>query len=129
MSREKSGAITMLFKDDGVTIEIRDTKSTKLFVEATLNAKEACQMLSRLANTPCELKTQHLEKVGKKMEMDTLEFEVKDSIYESRINTAVKQAKQACPSGWEPDENFSSQGSFFTKDGKEYARTTIRRWV
>jgi len=31
--------------------------------------------------------------------------------------------------GWIADGYFRSRASFFTKDGKRYARCTIRRWV
>ena len=65
------------------------------------------------------------------MENKTFEFKIPNDIGygENRKAIAIQTAKHKCPIGWTPDEGFSSQGSFFSKNGQDYAKTTIRRWV
>jgi hypothetical protein len=59
-----------------------------------------------------------------------LEFEVpKWNTDISDKEQAMELAKEHCPYGWTPDLYFNSQDSFFYKDKKRFARTTIRRWV
>ena len=76
------------------------------------------------------MQVNNLGRVGMKREHKTLEFRIsKDIAYEDRKDMAYELALENCPEGWVPDKYFSSQGSFFNKDGVEMARTTIRRWV
>ena len=123
-----NGSITFSDTKNGATIEIRDNASREEFVEVRLTASQLCQALSRSANTPCEIKTRNLDRVGKTMIMDDLVFEMPKHCYINRKDVAKQEATRVCPDGWTPDLYFGSQRSFFSKDGKEYARTTIRRW-
>lgn len=71
------------------------------------------------------------ELVGKRMERDTMEVEVPDGIYrgDERKKAAEDAVLAALPDGWELFDSFSSQGSFFRRDGRQFARANIRRWV
>jgi hypothetical protein len=121
--------ITILFDHEGLRIELVDNTSSTTFAVATLSQEQTCQVLSRLCNTPCEIKVYNLDRVGKKMEHKYLEFPMPKHDYSNRHSKAIEGAKKYCPKDWEPDFYFGSQNSFYFKDGKEYARTTIRRWV
>ena len=56
-----------------------------------------------------------------------------DKIYEiakkSNQLELQKIAQSHLSDGWIADAYFGSQNSFFKKDGKQYARATIRRWL
>ena len=67
-------------------------------------------------------------------EIDKIEFIIPNNIsYQERNKIAYKKAKEYCLShcdtGWIPDNYFNSKNSFFTKNGQDYARCTIRRWI
>ena len=94
--------------------------------------KRQSSALSRLALTPCELTLSGLQKVGKTHESKDFVFEIPD-IFQERTKVAIQCCFDALHnqnmSEWIPDEAYNSQGSFFHKGGKAYARTIIRRWV
>ena len=70
------------------------------------------------------------DKFGLKMENKPFEFKLPDSSdWKTRKSDAAGVVKFVCPDGWEPDSYFSSQDSFFSKGGEQWARCTIRRWV
>lgn len=126
----KDGRITMLFNENGATLELRDSDSSIMFVEVKLSNKQVCQMLSRLCHTDCEsMEVFHLDKVGKTMEHKTFEFRIPKVSYQEQEEIAIKTIKKVCPEGWEPDNYFKSRDSFFIKNGQEYARCIIKRWL
>jgi hypothetical protein len=123
--------ITMLFRHDGMDIEIHDDDADVTFCKIHLTQEQTCQALSRLSHTTIDLCEVHaLDVVGKKREYDTLEFLFEDhGFYNGRGKRAYEEAQKVCPAGWEASGYFGSQGSFFQKDGKQYASCTIYRWV
>lgn len=125
-----NGQITILFNENGLNIEVYDQLSRECIVEINLDKDQTCEALSRVAYTPCMLRTGHLDRVGKKMLMDKLIFEIPYKGYDvnKKVEIAIREANIFCPEGWEPDKYYVSKDSFFTEDGKQYARTTIRRW-
>ena len=126
-----NGKITILLDEKGMRIEVRDADSGIKFLIVGLTPKQATQAMGRLANTECEnCEVYNLDKVGKVLELKQHTFElVGDINYQSRDEVAYFFAKQTCPKGWEPDRYFRSQNSFFSENGRNYARCTIRRWV
>jgi hypothetical protein len=129
-----NGKITILSSEDGVSIEVYDWDSTNTFCRIFLTPAQFCQAMSRLAHTECKTEVFDLDIVGKKMEhkenIIDLGFEYEKVKWgEERIKYAKKTAKEQCPVGWISDGSFRSQGSFFEKDGKYFARDIIRRWV
>jgi hypothetical protein len=121
----EDGRITMLFNEEGLHIDLFDSLSLR-FCAIHLNKEQVCQALSRLAFTHCDIEVQKLENVGKQMIHEYLVFEV--SKYHD-VEEACKIARELCTGGWVPDLSFNSQDSFFSKDGKNYARTIRRKWV
>ena len=69
------------------------------------------------------------KKLNKKLEHKRFVFKLPPVDGWRDKETAKEIIQKVCPEGWKPDMGFNSQDSFFSKDGKEYARTTIRRWV
>lgn len=125
------GQISMFFDENGLRMELRDKNAITTFAEIVLNKEETCSALARHGYTPCEIEVRNLERIGRKHEHKTFEFEIPTLKipYNLRENTIIALAKKHCPNGWIPDLYFSSQDSFFNKDGKSWARTTIRRWI
>ena len=127
-----NGSITILCggHTDGVVIEIRDNDAATIFCKIELDAKQFVAALGRLSNVEAKsMEVFNLDRVGKKHEHKKLEFEIPESGYDGRKEIAIKTAKEKCPEGWIPDLYFGSQDSFFMKDGKEYARCIIRRYI
>lgn len=126
--RLEKGRITILFERQGMRIELIDNQSSIMFAEIYLTSEEVTTAFSRIAYTPCLIKLYGLEKIGKKMEHKSFEFEIPDVFMKLKEN-ALQTIKKVCPPGWIPDKEFNSQGSFFRKDEKQFARCIIRRWI
>ena len=127
-------SITILFDEDGAKIEIRDDASSITFVSVRLSPEQTCQALSRLSHTECQkCEVCGLDLVGKKMEVSSYVFEVPDQEWIGGVSIrdkwVLERAAKVCPAGWTPDLYFKSQNSFFRKDGKIWAKDTMRRWV
>jgi hypothetical protein len=126
-----NASISILISEKSTTIEIYDEDASILFAEIELSAEQLCQALSRLAHTKCSAEVHGLDRIGKKMIHKTLEFECGELYHHYRKDEQklIALCKAACPKGWTPDNYFGSQGSFFTKDEKRFARCTIRQWI
>jgi hypothetical protein len=116
--------------EDSIRISLYDTDSCLTFIEMELTREQFINAtMNRLGN--CDVETavvRSLELVGKKREGDTMEFKLPDGTG-NQHDRAVEEAMRICPDGWEPATSFSSQESFFTKNGERWARTPIVRWV
>ena len=106
-------------------IEILDKKSGITFAKARLNKEQTCQAMSRLARTQCDLQVTRLDRVGKQIEIKNFEVEIELRDKDHARDKVIA----SCPDGWEADLYLSSQNTFFESDGKQFVRTTIRRWV
>lgn len=133
---EIDGKITISIRQDKVYLEIRDSKAVTNFCLIEMSYKQFCRALGGLAYCPVDKMTvQRIQRVGKKMEHKIIEFPIPKGLqFKSKRNNDIEAlAWEATVNNegleWIPDLGFSSQGSFFDKDGKSYARTTIRRWV
>jgi len=126
----KNSKCTLLIGAESTTIELIDSDSSTTFARVILTPKQLSQCLSRMAYVDCEIELLGIENVGKTMELKKHEFEIPKNIpYSERKNVLAELIKETLPDGWVSDNYFSSQDTFFTKDGKDMARTTIRRWV
>ncbi len=122
--------ITILGSEHGVEIEIEDRLSSRTFVKVSLTPEQFVQAaMGRLACQKCDCEVYQLDRVGKKMEMDTLRFEMPKMDWKVREESAYRIALEKCPEGWEPDQCFGSKGSFYRDGETEMAKCTIRRWV
>jgi hypothetical protein len=124
-----NGNLSILVSKECTRIEIKDSDAGTRFLSIKLDPETFCALLGRLADVSVELEVRGLEKVGKKMEIDKLEFEIPPHDYASKDHLAIEEAKRVSPAGWIPDGYFNSQDSYFSIDGKDMARCTIRRWV
>lgn len=117
-------------RDGKVRIEIFDEESRTMFCEIVMTDSQFIEAaMGGLVRQECECEVFNLERVGKKMEMDMIEFEVPKVEHAERASAAKKAAIAACPAGWIPDTYYGSQNSFFRDGEKQMARTRIRRWV
>lgn len=131
------GKITILINRDSTSIELTDESSGVRFLEITLTPEQLSSALSRLSMTDCEFNTRGLEYIGKKHEHKMFEFKIPENVLvldkskdKSGYATRLKRyADTLLTDGWEAEGYFGSQNSFFKKDGDNWARCTIRRYV
>lgn len=114
--------------NDYVALCVRDGSSKIEFLELHIEFADFAQALTGLAHVECEADYRGLDNVGKTKEVSPFEFEMPKGKYRDK-DTAREIAAKVAPEGWMVENYFSSQGSFFTEDGMEMARTTIYRYV
>lgn len=121
----------MLINSDGTNIELYDSKSCKVFARIKLTNEQLAQVLSRLHRTDCEIEVDNLDVIDKQMEHKRFVFEINNEMRTSKsaLNQhCLKSLKAQGMSEWIPESNYASQDTFFTENGKHFARTTIRKW-
>jgi hypothetical protein len=126
----ENARISILINSDFTEIEIFDTDANVTLAEVRLTPEQLSKILSRQSRVECECHTGDLKKIGKKHESKYFEFEITRS--DSRVDlilTCNEALFEQEMYEWEPDHYYNSQNSFFSKDGKRYARTVIRRWI
>jgi hypothetical protein len=127
---ELKGKISILINREYTDIEIEDDLANVTFLKVRLTPEQLSMVLSRLACVDCKLDVHGLEKVGKRHECKTFEFEITYSKSKQDLVLACNEALfLQGMHGWVSDNHFNSQNSFFKKDGRDWARCTIRRWV
>jgi hypothetical protein len=138
------GGITILFDNDGLSIEIVDSLSSVKIVKATLTPEQTVQALSRLNRTDCKITVApNINVIGKKMIVENLDFllpngidrystyspKIREKLFEEAKRLCAEKSKDNPSEPWSPDNYFGSQDSFFSK-GKEYwVRAIIRKWT
>lgn len=129
--KKLKASVTFLVGTELTRLEISDELSGAEIVHVDITPGELIRLLSRQANVKCGMQLFDVNslKWGKKQEHATHEFEIPFEPWRQDKEELHLLCKLTCPDGWEPDYYFSSQNSFFTKDGKNFARTIIRRWV
>ena len=137
--------ISMWIEDGGITIELFDSKSFKKFTKVKLTNDQFVSMLSNVHRIKCQIEVDNLDVIHKKMEHEKFDFEVKEGmaqenydfemskenglIHSSELRTYCLNALTSQNmTDWVPDNSYQEKDSFFSKDGKHFARTTIRRW-
>lgn len=123
--------ITILFSDKGLHIEVTDEASGTQFLEIELNEKQTCEALSRCSRTECTAEVRGLDRVGLHLEIAWLVFEYPEDVRYSKDEDRllVEAMKPHVPEGWTASEYFGSRDQFFTRNGKYYARASLRRWL
>jgi hypothetical protein len=113
---------------DSIVITVYDKDSATNFLQMVMTREQFVNAtMNRLAHTEVgSAYFENVERVGKTLEMDTSIVEI--PVYGDK-ESAAKITQEKCPEGWVPDLYFQSQESFFSKDGKNYARCNIKRWV
>lgn len=127
---EINAQITILINRDYTTIELFDKDASTTIVEIKLTPEQLSSALSRLSHTDCKAELHNIERAGKKHECKSFEFEISKSLRGSQHAEELSNLAQSHLSdGWLAESYFASQNSFFERDGKQYARCTIRRWI
>ena len=116
-------------EDDFISIIVEDDLSGARFLELKLGMADFARAISGLHGVGATGTVRGLDVIGLKHECRKFEFELSEGTKFRDKETARKIVQEVCPEGWEPDTGFGNQDSFYKKDGKEYAKTTIRRWV
>ena len=126
------GTISIFVNRESTTIHVRDEASGVSFCEVTLTPEEFSSALSRLADTPCNITVRGVDKIGKKHEHKSFVFEIKERpAYHEHdgIRALAQQLLDEEGDGYISDGYFKSQDSFFERDGKLYAKCSVRRWI
>jgi len=116
-----------------MVIDVEDSDARINFLRLEISLEKFAKALTGMA-VDCEMTVHGLENVGKKIETDKIEFEMPNSqnaflLEKEEKEVAREIAKKNTPEGWITDQYFDSKDSFFYRDGKRWARTTIIRWV
>lgn len=112
-----------------IVITLNDERAGIQFLEVRVDYANFAEALTGLSLVGCEFDVRGLQNVGKKAERDTLRFEVPKNTYSRKSGLLRELADKALPEGWSCSYYFNSQDSFYEKDGKRWAQTSIRRWV
>lgn len=124
------GRISILISREQTTIDIQDENANVKFLKITLTPEQLSAALSRQMAVECEMEVRGIQKIGKTHENKSFEFEIPNGLAGSKSEDELhKLAQSLLSDGWVADKYFSSQNSFFKKDGIQYARCTIRRWI
>lgn len=123
--------ITILINQEYTTIELYDAEAGVHLFEVKLTPDQLSSAMSRLSHTKCSAEIFNTEKANKKMEINKLVFNIDgvDRYSKGSKKILSEMAAINCPEGWEHDDYFGSQDTFFSDNGHNYARVTIRRWV
>jgi len=129
-----SARISILIGSDYTEINIEDDLSNTVFAKIKLTPEQLSQCLSRLACVKCECEVFGLDKLGKKHENESFEFEIPEKLSSQRdsellMELCKKELIKHEMNDWIPDNYFGSQNSLFTRNNKSFARVTIRRWI
>ena len=134
------GEVFIRFGEDGLRIEIEDANANIRFLEIELNPKETLRAMSGVKGAKAKFTVRGLEYVGKKHENSTFEFKIPKATkgldrfkdrkqYWSMLQQIGQILLDENGEGWELDGYFGSQTSFFSKDGEDWVRGVIRRWL
>ena len=136
--KEFEAEVTMFIGHGGIEIQIADTHASLRIIDIKMDAGQFCAAVGRLACCKGTAKVyQSVDKIGLKMEVDRIVFQMPGDYKEKHrkefaYSLAVEEVGAMNANSeylWAVDNYFDSQDSFFTEDGKTFARATIRRWV
>lgn len=113
-----------------MSISVVDKESVRASVEITIGLEDLMDALTGLAHTKCDLMITNNDLFGKKRIMEEMIFKMPAHLVGQRLNTAINRANKLTKgTDWVIDEHFASQNSFFSEDGKLFARTVKYKWV
>lgn len=113
-----------------IRIRIEDDASYINFVEARMSLENFAEALTGLGFVDIEFDVRGLENVGKTRERKTIEINLGKIGYDvDRKSLAMIKARELESDGWVCDGYFSSQDSFYHKDGNTYCRANFLRYV
>lgn len=112
-----------------ISIKVRDNEARIEFLRIQIDLDKFTECLTGLAYVECDMEVHSLDKINKQEERKPLIFKMPSGSNAWNKEIAVARAIEHTPEGWTPSLYFGSPSSFFTKDGKPYAKTYISRWV
>lgn len=128
-----NGRISILTNGEYTSIQIKDEASAIVFVDIRLTPEQFCRAIGREMSVECaKTEIRGTDLLGKKMENKYYTFfvgDLKKGQTEELNRQATLSLKRDGMADWVPDKYYGSQGSFFSKEDKNHARVTIRRWV
>lgn len=126
----------------GCEIEVTDKLSRTRFLRISLTPEDFTAALGCLAEVPGKADIRGADKLGLQMEHKKLEFPLsrqfrwgKCSRQAELVAAAKKTVRKYLPKGWEADDYYGAQETFFRAGdveaypGQRWVRVTIRRWV
>ena len=109
-----------------VEIELYDNENRRFRIEMSIPIEHFAKALSRLVGQRCLVNFYNIDTFNKTAVNETVIFEIEKSANRD-------EAKEKAQLYVEPNEfidlSFNSQGSFFSKDGKNYAKTYKTKFV
>ncbi len=119
---------------DLIVVSISDKAAgIRQMVSVEMSLEDFARAATGIAEQPGRGRARQLEGCGRKQETKNFHFEMPPgsaSTYgDGRKKIAREAIRETCPHGWKPDLSFNSQNTFWKQDGKQWARTVIRRWV
>lgn len=127
------GSITISYPSNGtVRFQVRDETSRQTFLEIELSYEEFAKSLSSLAERPMTFNIHDSERIGKVKHTEDIEVEVPNNhdrdISRKHVQKFVSKKIKETGKPWIADLALSSQNSFFHKDERKFARTTMSYW-
>jgi hypothetical protein len=129
------GKFSLSLQRDRVRITIEDDNANITFLKIEMLPKDFYNALTSLACNDCNLELNGLDKLGKKHESKSFEFEIPEKIYDlysdksKKSKIIAQKILDKQKEGWIAEEYFNSQNTFSKENNKCYAQCTIRRWI
>jgi hypothetical protein len=135
--KDLTAQLTCTRQDDFVRIDIIDKSSRNMMLHIKMTTddfyKAFCQTRSDIY---CQAKLFDTSDAGKSHHHKQLTVEILDSNWDNRKEIAIKAIELECKKWSEstgveryPDLNFNSQNSFTSRDGADFATTTVRWYL
>lgn len=112
-----------------IAIGVTDSGSHIQFLELQIDLDDFTKAVTGQGMIPIEFEVRGLENVGRNYESEYFDFPLPKGTRYADKKAAIKELRKVTPEGWKSSEHFSSQDSFYSKDGVEWAHTYIFRWV
>lgn len=123
------GKVTISKNSSGkVYLSVEDNNSGIKFVEVELSMKDFADAMFGLAFRPCKYITRGLDKLGKQYISEEYIFEIEGYGNKEAARKIAQTLSEQDPT-WDYSTYFGSQGSFFSKDGKQFAKTTRFKYI
>jgi hypothetical protein len=121
------GNITLVVLKEKAILTIEDSNSFRKIVEIELSSQQFYNIFRQM-HVDCKVKLQNLDKIGKKLEVKKVVFEIsKDDYINKNDKNLIKHAKSLVTDEWFFDEE--PVRIHLNYSGKYFAEINVRRWV
>lgn len=120
--------------DQATRMEFMDRLAGTTFLSIEMTGLNFLAMLRGKGYTECKGFLRGLDKVGKKLEINSFVIEADgfrptDRYNAEKVEAFNRRVLQEVPEGWTPDFSLNHQNTFFQDGGKDFIRISTRRWV